>query len=156
MTKEIGIFAAGCFWGVEESFLSTQGVAETEVGYIGGTTSNPSYEDVCRGDTNHAEVVLLEFDPSIISYESLVKKFYEIHDPTTLNQQGPDKGTQYRSIVVYYDETQKQKADSITKKLNETKFQNSITTTIESLGCYQKAEDYHQQYLKKKYSFLEI
>ena len=150
------MFAAGCFWGIEKDFSELKGVIKTEVGYAQGNTKNPSYEDVCRGDTNHAEVVLLEFDPSLISYESLVNKFYEIHDPTTLNQQGPDRGTQYRSIIIYYNENQKQVANSITNELNKKKFQDSITTTIELIDYYQKAEDYHQQYLKNKYSFLNI
>lgn len=150
------MFAAGCFWGIEKDFSELKGVIKTEVGYAQGNTKNPSYEDVCRGDTNHAEVVLLEFDPSIISYENLVNKFYEIHDPTTLNQQGPDRGTQYRSIIIYYNENQKQVANSITNELNKKKFQDSITTTIEQIDYYQKAEDYHQQYLKNKYSFLNI
>ena len=116
MTKEIGIFAAGCFWGVEESFLSTQGVTETEVGYIGGTTSNPSYEDVCRGDTNHAEAVRVFFDSEIIMYQELLDVFFKIHNPTTLNRQGYDFGTQYRSAIFYQNDSQ--------KKISEDKSKN--------------------------------
>ena len=143
------MFAAGCFWGVEKSFSEVEGVLNTEVGYAQGDTKNPTYEDVCRGDTNHAEVVLLNFNEQIVSYKNLVNKFYEIHDPTTLNQQGPDRGTQYRSIIIYFDESQKNIAEIFTKELNTSKFKNSITTTVEQFKNYQKAEDYHQAYLKK-------
>jgi peptide-methionine (S)-S-oxide reductase len=143
------MFAAGCFWGVEKSFSEVEGVLNTEVGYAQGDTKNPTYEDVCRGDTNHAEVVLLNFNEQIVSYKNLVNKFYEIHDPTTLNQQGPDRGTQYRSIIIYFDESQKNIAEIVTKELNTSKFKNSITTTVEQFKNYQKAEDYHQAYLKK-------
>ncbi len=143
------MFAAGCFWGVEKSFSEVEGVLNTEVGYAQGDTKNPTYEDVCRGDTNHAEVVLLNFNEQIVSYKNLVNKFYEIHDPTTLNQQGPDRGTQYRSIIIYFDENQKNIAEIVTKELNTSKFKNSITTTVEQFKNYQKAEDYHQAYLKK-------
>ena len=143
------MFAAGCFWGVEKSFSEVEGVLNTEVGYAQGDTKNPTYEDVCRGDTNHAEVVLLNFNEQIVSYKNLLNKFYEIHDPTTLNQQGPDLGTQYRSIIIYFDENQKNIAEIVTKELNTSKFKNSITTTVEQFKNYQKAEDYHQAYLKK-------
>lgn len=148
------MFAAGCFWGVEKKFSEVMGVQKTEVGYAQGHTLNPNYEDICRGDTNHAEVVLIEFDEKIISYESLIRIFYNLHNPTTLNQQGPDKGTQYRSIIIYYNESQNKIANLITQELNSSKFNNLITTTIEHLGKYKKAEDYHQHYLTKKYSFI--
>ena len=105
MTKEIGIFGAGCFWGVEESFLNADGVIDTEVGYIGGTISNPSYEDVCRGNTNHAEAVRAFYDSEIITYEDLLDIFFNIHDSTTLNRQGYDIGTQYRSAIFYLDDS---------------------------------------------------
>ena len=131
------IFAAGCFWGVEKSFSEVEGVLNTEVGYAQGDTKNPTYEDVCRGDTKHAEVVLLNFNEQIVSYKNLVNKFYEIHDPTTLNQQGPDRGTQYRSIIIYFDESQKNIAEIVTKELNTSKFKNSITTTVEQFKNYQ-------------------
>jgi peptide-methionine (S)-S-oxide reductase len=144
------MFAAGCFWGVEKTFSEIKGVEKTEVGYAQGHTVNPTYEDVCGGETNHAEVVLIEFNETTVSYEALVRMFYDLHDPTTLNQQGPDRGTQYRSVIIYYDE------NLVTQDLNSSKFNNSITTTLEELGAYQKAEEYHQQYLIKKYSFLNI
>ena len=150
------MFAAGCFWGVEKTFSEVKGVEKTEVGYAQGHTVNPTYEDVCGGETNHAEVVLIEFNETTVSYEALVRMFYDLHDPTTLNQQGPDRGTQYRSIIIYYDENQKNIANLVTQELNSSKFNNSITTTLEELGAYQKAEEYHQQYLFKKYSFLNI
>ena len=143
------LLGAGCFWGVEKYFQKIKGVLNTKVGYSGGETSNPTYEDVCRGDTNHAEVVLLNFNEQIVSYKNLLNKFYEIHDPTTLNQQGPDLGTQYRSIIIYFDENQKNIAEIVTKELNTSKFKNSITTTVEQFKNYQKAEDYHQAYLRK-------
>ncbi|MDB9776752.1 peptide-methionine (S)-S-oxide reductase MsrA [Alphaproteobacteria bacterium] len=150
------IFAAGCFWGVEKKFSELKGVIETEVGYAQGDTLNPNYEEVCGGKTNHAEVVLIKFDETIVNYETLVRIFYSLHDPTTLNQQGPDRGTQYRSIIIYDNEEQKKTANAVTKELNQLKFNNAITTTIEALGTYQKAEDYHQQYLIKKYSFVNV
>ena len=150
MTKEIGIFAAGCFWGVEESFLSTQGVTKTEVGYIGGTTSNPSYEDVCRGDTNHAEAVRVFFDSEIIMYEELLDIFFKIHNPTTLNRQGYDFGTQYRSAIFYQNDSQKKISEDKIKVLNNKTFQNKITTTIEEATTFWIAEEYHQKYIRKK------
>lgn len=150
------IFAAGCFWGVEKKFSELKGVIETEVGYAQGDTLNPNYEEVCGGNTNHAEVVLIKFDETIVNYETLVRIFYGLHDPTTLNRQGPDRGTQYRSIIIYDNEEQKKIANEVTKELNQLKYNNSITTTIETLGTYQKAEDYHQQYLIKKYSFVNV
>ncbi len=150
MTKEIGIFAAGCFWGVEESFLSTQGVTETEVGDIGGTTSNPSYEDVCRGDTNHAEAVRVFFDSEIIMYEELLDVFFKIHNPTTLNRQGYDFGTQYRSAIFYQNDSQKKISEDKIKVLNNKTFQNKITTTIEEATTFWIAEEYHQKYIRKK------
>ena len=142
MTKEIGIFAAGCFWGVEESFLSTQGVTKTEVGYIGGTTSNPSYEDVCRGDTNHAEAVRVFFDSEIIMYEELLDIFFKIHNPTTLNRQGYDFGTQYRSAIFYQNDSQKKISEDKIKVLNNKIFQNKIATTIEEATTFWIAEEF--------------
>tara|TARA_B100000795_G_scaffold256172_1_gene228391 strand:- start:1308 stop:1772 length:465 start_codon:yes stop_codon:yes gene_type:complete len=150
------MFAAGCFWGVEKKFSEIKGVQKTEVGYAQGHSLNPTYDQICEGNTNHAEVVFIEFDEDVVSYEFLVRTFYNLHDPTTLNQQGPDKGTQYRSIIIHFDEDQKKIANLTTKELNNSKFNNSITTTLEELGIYQIAEDYHQQYLTKKYSFLNI
>ena len=150
MTKEVGIFGAGCFWGVEESFLNTDGVVDTEVGYIGGTTSNPSYENVCRDNTNHAEAVRVFYDSEIIIYEDLLDIFFNINDPTTLNRQGYDIGTQYRSAIFYLDDSQKIMSEKKIKILNEDAFQNKITTTIEEATTFWLAEEYHQKYIRKK------
>ena len=144
------IFAAGCFWGVEEKFNSTKGVIETEVGYIGGTITNPSYEDVCRGNTNHAEAVRVYFDEDVISFDSLLDIFFEIHNPTTLNSQGPDTGTQYRSAIFYQDEFQKLSSENKINELNRDKFSNNIVTSIEHSEMFWIAEEYHQKYIKKK------
>ena len=144
------IFAAGCFWGVEEKFNSTRGVIETEVGYIGGTITNPSYEDVCRGNTNHAEAVRVYFDEDVISFDSLLDIFFEIHNPTTLNSQGPDTGTQYRSAIFYQDEFQKLSSENKINELNRDKFSNNIVTSIEHSEMFWIAEEYHQKYIKKK------
>ncbi len=150
------LFGAGCFWGPEKKFSEIKGVIETQVGYSQGLTDKTSYEEVCKGNTNHAEVVLLKFDENLISYTNLVEFFYQIHDPTTLNQQGPDRGSQYRSLIGYYDETQCEIAKQITDKLNESQFNQKITTIIEPVKNYCPAEDYHQKYMEKKYSFLNF
>lgn len=150
------IFGAGCFWGVEKKFSEAKGVTFTEVGYSQGNNPQTNYKEVCTGTTNHVEVVLVEYDEDLISYENLIHLFYDLHDPTTLNQQGPDRGTQYRSLLGYFDENQKAKAESITEKLNKEKFDNKITTTIEEVKNYCPAEEYHQKYIEKKYSFLNI
>ena len=150
------IFGAGCFWGVEKKFSEVKGVIETEVGYSQGKSSKTSYEEVCSGNTDHVEVVMVTFDEQIITYENIIDFFYQIHDPTTLNQQGPDKGTQYRSLLGCYDEDQISIAKEKTKNLNLLKFQNAITTTIETVINYCPAEDYHQKYIEKKYSFLNL
>ncbi len=144
------IFAAGCFWGIEEKFNSTKGVVETEVGYIGGKTSSPNYEDVCSGNTQHAEAVRVFYDKDIISYDSLLDLFFEIHDPTTLNSQGPDFGTQYRSAIFYQNDFQKLSSENKIKELNRSKFDNNIVTTLEYSDDFWIAEEYHQKYLKKK------
>ena len=147
---EIAIFAAGCFWGIEEKFLSTNGVKETEVGYIGGKTENPSYQDVCAGDTYHAEAVRVHYDSDEITYDELLDIFFTIHDPTTLNRQGPDFGTQYRSSIFYLNDFQRLSGENKIKELNSTKFSDSIVTTVEVAGSFWIAEEYHQKYIRKK------
>jgi peptide-methionine (S)-S-oxide reductase len=151
---EKALLGAGCFWGVEKKFSEVKGVLKTEVGYAQGTTKEPSYEEVCRGDTNHCEVVYLEFDPSIINYSQILQFFFQIHDPTTLNRQGGDVGTQYRSLIAYYSDAQKKIAQDVVNDLNVSKFNNNITTSIEAFDYYYPAEEYHQRYIEKKYSFL--
>ena len=150
------LFGAGCFWGVEKKFSEVDGVTNTEVGYSQGLSDQTSYEKVCTGKTNHVEVVLISFDDTLISYSNLVNFFFQIHDPTTLNQQGPDRGTQYRSLIGCYDDSQIKIAEDVRAKLNETQFNKNITTSIELVKNYCVAEDYHQKYLEKKYSFLKI
>ena len=148
--SEKAIFAAGCFWGIEEKFASIKGVVETEVGYIGGKTKNPTYEEICRGDTFHAEAVRVFYDKEIITYDLLLDLFFEIHDPTTLNRQGPDFGTQYRSAIFCSNEFEVLSSKNKIKELNRSKFNNSIVTTIEPSDNFWIAEEYHQKYLKKK------
>ena len=145
---EIAILALGCFWGPEVKFSRLDGVLKTEVGYCGGNSSETNYKEVCTGSTNHAEVVKLEFDPELISYEKIINFFYEIHDPTTLNSQGPDFGTQYRSEIFYLNEQQKQIAEKITNDKNK-KFLSKIVTKISLVKNYCPAEEYHQKYLEK-------
>ena len=145
---EKAIFGAGCFWGVEESFRMIEGVKKTEVGYSGGKTINPTYESVCSGNTNHAEVVLVEFDENEISYENLVNHFWKCHDSTTLNRQGPDIGTQYRSVIFYFNESQK-KISHNSKIEYSKKNKLDIVTEIMEAKDYYKAEEYHQKYIQK-------
>ena len=145
---EKALFGAGCFWGVEETFRKIPGVVNTEVGYTGGHTLNPSYQSICQGDTNHAEVVLVEYDKKKISYDELLNHFWKCHDPTTLNRQGPDVGTQYRSAIFYFDDNQKKIAT--VSKINFAKENNIIVVTeINQLNKYYKAEEYHQKYIQK-------
>ena len=145
---EKALFGAGCFWGVEETFRKTPGVINTSVGYSGGNTINPSYESVCQGNTNHTEVVLVEFDNSKITYQDLLMIFWKCHDPTTLNRQGPDIGTQYRSAIYYHNEDQKNK--SIHSKNEYTKSSGlNIVTEISEAKEFYKAEEYHQKYIQK-------
>ena len=146
---EIAILGLGCFWGPEIRFSKLDGVIKTEVGYCGGNSSQTNYKEVCSGTTNHAEVVKLEFDPKIITYEKLLKFFYEIHDPTTLNSQGPDFGTQYRSEIFYLNEQQKNIAENITNEENN-KLSGKIVTKISLVKNYCVAEEYHQKYLEKR------
>ena len=146
---EIAVLACGCFWGPEIKFNKLEGVYRTEVGYCGGYTEKTSYREVCTGNTNHAEVVKLEFDPEIISYEKILEFFFDIHDPTTLNAQGPDFGTQYRSEIFYLNNSQKEIAEKVLKKIN-IKLNNKVVTKISLLNNYSIAEEYHQKYLEKR------
>jgi peptide-methionine (S)-S-oxide reductase len=140
-------FGAGCFWCVEAVFQQIEGVVKVESGYSNGTTKNPSYREVCTGNTGHAEVVQVTFDPKKVSFDTILEIFWKTHDPTTLNRQGADEGTQYRSAVFYANEAQKQAAETWKKKLNdEHVFPNPIVTEITPLSNYSKAEDYHQDY----------
>ena len=146
---EIAILGLGCFWGPEVKFSKLNGIVKTEVGYCGGNNSTTTYNEVCSGSTNHAEVVKLDFDPKIISYENIIKFFYEIHDPTTLNSQGPDFGTQYRSEIFYLNDYQKKIAEKITKD-ESTKLSEKVVTKISLVKNYCPAEEYHQKYLEKR------
>ena len=146
---EIAVLACGCFWGPEIKFSRLDGIFKTEVGYCGGNTNKTSYQEVCEGDTNHAEVVKLDFDPNIISYEKILDYFFEIHDPTTLNSQGPDFGTQYRSEIFYLNEEQKNIAKKIIEKYNN-KYSGKVVTKISQIKNYCIAEEYHQKYLEKR------
>lgn len=147
---EKATFAAGCFWGVEANFRRVKGVIATAVGYTGGHFEEPTYKDVCTGRTGHAEAVDLLFDPSIVSYAQLLEVFWNIHDPTTLNRQGPDIGTQYRSAIFYHNEQQRSEAVA-SKETAQTsgKFKKPITTEIVPASTFYRAEEYHQQYFEK-------
>ena len=145
---EIAVLALGCFWGPEIKFGKLEGVLKTEVGYCGGNSEIVTYEEVCSGNTNHAEVVKLEFEPSKISYEEILNYFFEFHDPTTLNSQGPDIGTQYRSEIFYINEDQKKIAEKIIEEINK-KLSGKVVTKLSNLKNYCKAEEYHQKYLEK-------
>ena len=146
---EIAILALGCFWGPEIKFSKINGIIKTEVGYCGGNSPTTTYKEVCSGKTNHAEVVKLDFDEKIISYEKILDIFFEIHDPTTLNSQGPDFGTQYRSEIFYLNNNQKEVAKKVLKKFNY-KLSNKIVTKISLLNNYCSAEEFHQKYLEKR------
>ena len=145
---EIAILAAGCFWSPEIKFSKLNGVLKTEVGYCGGDSSKTSYKEVCTGKTNHAEVVKIEFDGEVITYEQILDFFFEIHDPTTLNQQGYDIGTQYRSEIFYTDENQKEIAQKVLNRTN-AKYNGKIVTNISKNKNYCRAEEYHQKYLER-------
>ena len=142
-------FSLGCFWSPQLEFEKIKGVKKAEVGYCGGNDPNTTYEKVCSGSTNHAETIKVEFDENEISYEELVRFFFKIHDPTQLNRQGPDIGTQYRSEIFYKDESQKKIAEKIKKEFNE-KLSGKVVTNISEEKLYQPAEEYHQYYLKRK------
>ena len=148
---EIAILALGCFWSPEERFSKLNGVTNTEVGYCGGKMKQTSYEEVCGGSTGHAEVVKIEFDEKILTYENLLKKFFEMHDPTTLNRQGPDVGTQYRSEIFFLNNKQKKIAEEV-KLIFDKKYNGKITTNISEQKNYSKAEEYHQKYIQKRNS----
>ena len=146
---EIAILGLGCFWGPEIKFSKVNGVIKTEVGYCGGKNKETNYEEVCTGATGHAEVVKLDFDPDIISYEKILNYFFEFHDPTTLNSQGPDFGTQYRSEIFYLNEKQKSIAEKIITDKN-LKLSGKVVTKISLVKNYCSAEEYHQRYLEKR------
>ncbi len=148
---EKATFAAGCFWGIEHKFSEAEGVLKTQVGYSGGRTTDPTYEDVCSDETGHAEVVQVEYDPKLTSFEKLVSLFWQMHDPTTLNRQGPDIGSQYRSAIFYHNQEQKQIAEASKASLGANgKYKSPVVTQIVEAGVFYPAEEYHQQYLKKK------
>lgn len=149
-TEETALLAGGCFWGVEELFRQLPGVLKTSVGYTGGSTSNPTYEQVKKGNTGHAEAIQISFDPKIIRYEDLLKYFFRLHDPTTLNRQGNDIGTQYRSAIFYLNEEQKTVANQVKADVEKSgRWKRPITTEITAAGPFYSAEDYHQKYLVK-------
>ncbi|MFZ6015460.1 MAG: peptide-methionine (S)-S-oxide reductase MsrA [Patescibacteria group bacterium] len=150
MKNKIVVFGSGCFWCSEAVFKQLRGVVAVTPGYAGGTVANPSYEQVCGGDTGHAEVVRVEYDPQVISFEDLLSVFFAMHDPTTINRQGNDVGEQYRSIILCTDEDQKQKSEAFIKDLEEQNlFDNPIVTAVEPLADFYEAEDYHKDYYKK-------
>jgi peptide-methionine (S)-S-oxide reductase len=150
-TTQLADFAAGCFWGVEADFRQIKGVISTKVGYEGGNYENPSYRDVCTGRTGHAETLQVEYDPSRVSYETLLNVFWENHNPTTLNRQGPDIGTQYRSVIFYHTPEQKAVALASKEQLAKSgKYKKPIVTEIVPAQTFYMAEDYHQQYLEKR------
>ena len=146
---QIAVLALGCFWGPEIKFSKINGVIKTEVGYCGGNKPSVTYKEVCTGNTNHAEVVKLDFDEKSISYEEILNIFFEMHDPTTLNSQGPDFGTQYRSEIFYLNEGQKETAEKVLKKFNQ-KLSGKVVTRVSLLKNYCPAEEYHQKYLEKR------
>ena len=148
---ELATFGAGCFWGVEVTFRNVRGVKDALVGYLGGTLPNPTYKDVCTGRTGHAEVVQVEYDPAEVGYDKLLDVFWENHDPTTLNLQGPDVGTQYRSAIFYHTAEQKRLAEESKARLETSgKFRRPIVTEITEATAFYLAEDYHQRYLEKR------
>jgi len=148
---EKAAFGAGCFWGVEAAFRQLKGVTSTAVGYMGGHTTNPTYKEVCSDESGHAEVVLVEFDPAQLSYEDVLKTFWSCHNPTEVNRQGPDEGTQYRTAIFTYSDAQAEQAERSKKALSDSgKYKKPIATVIEPAQTFYIAEDYHQQYLEKR------
>jgi len=148
---ETATFGAGCFWGVEEAFRRVPGVVETAVGFMGGTLENPTYPDVCTGRTGHAEAVQVTYDPSVVSYRALLDVFWSVHDPTTPNRQGPDVGTQYRSVIFYHTPEQETEARASKEEEGRSgRFRRPIVTAIEPARTFWRAEEYHQQYFAKR------
>lgn len=151
MTTEIATFGAGCFWGVEAAFARVPGVIEAISGYSGGHTENPTYKDVCTDETGHAEVVQVTFDPAKVSFDKLLEVFWTMHDPTQVNRQGPDFGSQYRTAVFFHSPEQEATAKKIKAELNASgKFKKPIATEITAAGTFYRAEEYHQKYLEKR------
>jgi peptide-methionine (S)-S-oxide reductase len=151
MKTEKATFGAGCFWGVEATFRQIKGVTNVTAGYAGGTKDNPTYEDVCTDETGHAEVVEVEFDPSQVNYDQLLDVFWSNHNPTTLNRQGPDVGTQYRSVIFYHSPEQKSAAKTSKETINKSgRFRQTVVTQIEPAPRFWRAEEYHQRYLEKR------
>ncbi len=147
---EQATFAAGCFWGVEARFRKIDGVIDAVSGYTGGTVENPTYKQVCGGNTGHAESVLVTYDPDKVSYEKLLEEFWKMHDPTTLNRQGPDFGSQYRSAIFYHNQEQKQAAEELKGQLEQSgKYDKKMVTEIAPAQDFYKAEEYHQRYFEK-------
>ena len=154
---EKAIFGAGCFWHIQDRFKKVKGVSSTSVGYSGGKKDSPTYEQVCTGDTGHAEVVEVDFDPSVVTYSELLDVFWSCHDPTTKDRQGPDIGHQYRSVIYYLDDRQKKLAEESMNDMSESRrFRDSIVTEIYPIKEYYKAEDYHQDYFDKKGSLFGL
>lgn len=150
----IATFAAGCFWGVEARFRKLDGVQDTRVGYTGGHTDDPDYKSVCTGKTGHAEAIEVHFDPTTLSYHDLLHFFWQIHNPTTLNRQGPDVGSQYRSAIFYHDEDQQRIAENLKSELNQNEYADRpIVTEITQAGTFYPAENYHQRYIEKQGGF---
>lgn len=144
------VFGAGCFWGVESAFRAVEGVVDVAVGYAGGTVPNPGYRTVCGGKTGHAEVVQVQYDPARVSFEQLLEVFWQIHDPTTLNRQGPDVGTQYRSVIFYSDEYERKAAEESKRRLDASgKLGRPVVTQIAPAGEFYRGEEYHQRYYEK-------
>jgi peptide-methionine (S)-S-oxide reductase len=151
MVNQLATFGAGCFWGVEVAFRNVPGVKDAKVGYLGGTLENPTYRDVCTGRTGHAEVVQVEYDPTQVTYDRLLDVFWENHDPTTLNRQGPDVGTQYRSAIFYHTPEQKRAAEESKSRLEASgRLRRPVVTEITDASTFYPAEDYHQRYLEKR------
>ena len=151
MNTEIATFGAGCFWGIEEAFRQVKGVVDTKVGYFGGRLDNPTYQDVCNDSTGHAEVVQVVFDTTVLSYDELLNVFWRIHDPTQINRQGPDVGSQYRTVIFYHNSRQEKTARESILKLNEAGvYRKQLATQVVPAAQFYSAEEYHQRYLEKR------